>query len=44
MRIVREGLRNQGQQVLEIVLMTPQELSGEAAEAEFTNLVPMVVK
>ena len=43
-RVVLQGLRNQGQQVLEIVLMTQQELSGEAAEAEFARIVPTVVK
>jgi hypothetical protein len=42
--VVLKGIRNQGQQVLEIVLLTPQELSGEAAEAEFAKLVPTVVK
>ncbi|MGI9087266.1 MAG: exosortase/archaeosortase family protein [Chthoniobacterales bacterium] len=42
-RVVREGLRNQGQQVLEVVLMTPQPIDTSAAEAEFAKLLPQVV-
>jgi exosortase len=43
-RVVREGLRNQGQQVLEVVLLTPNEMGNDAAEAEFARLMPNLVK
>lgn len=43
-RVVREGLRNQGQQVLEIVMLTPKPLESEKARAEFARLVPQLVK
>ncbi len=44
MRVVAEGLRNQGQQVLELVMMTPNEISGDAAQAKFAELVPQIVQ
>ena len=43
-RVVREGLRNPGQQVMEFVLMSPQEISGEEAEAKFAALAPEMVE
>jgi exosortase len=43
-RVVREGLRNPGQQVMEFVLMSPQEISGEEAEAKFAALTPEMVE
>ena len=43
LRVVRDGLRNQGQEVLELVMITPNELSSEAAQANFAMLVPQLV-
>jgi exosortase/archaeosortase family protein len=43
-RVVREGLRNPGQQVMEFVLMNPQEISGEEAETKFAALAPEMVE
>lgn len=43
LRVVREGLRNQGQQVLEIVLLTANQLDGSGAQAQFAELVRQVV-
>jgi exosortase len=42
-RVVREGLRNQGQQVMELVMMTTRQLAPTEAEAEFAKLVAGVV-
>ncbi len=42
-RVVREGLRNQGQQVMQLVLLSKQELSAEEAQTEFAALVPGLV-
>ena len=42
-RVVREGLRNQGQQVMELVLLTPNRIDQQEAEAEFAKLVPKLV-
>ncbi|MGI8435320.1 MAG: exosortase/archaeosortase family protein [Chthoniobacterales bacterium] len=44
LRVVLEGSRNQGQQVLELVLLTPTEITGPEAEAEFARLVPEIVR
>ncbi|MDQ3199981.1 MAG: exosortase/archaeosortase family protein, partial [Verrucomicrobiota bacterium] len=44
LRVVREGLRNQGQQVLELVFISRQPLTSEQVESEFAGLVPRVVK
>lgn len=43
-RVVREGLRNQGQQVLEVVILSPRPFDGATAEAEFAKLVPEIVR
>ena len=42
-RVVLEGLRNQGQQVLEVVIMAPRAVGNAAVEAEFAKLVPQIV-
>jgi hypothetical protein len=44
LRVVLEGLRNQGQQVLELVMIMPNEIRSEAAEGEFAQLLPQVCK
>jgi hypothetical protein len=44
LRVVQNGLRNQGQQVLEVVVMTPQALSGAVAQEKFATLVPEIVQ
>jgi len=43
-RVVREGLRNSGQQVMEFILMSGQEINGAEAEAKFATLVPEIVE
>jgi exosortase len=40
---VRNGIRNLGQQVLEVVFLTPRPIDDEAAEARFAELVREVV-
>ncbi len=42
-RVVREGLRNQGQQVLELVLLTPHEIGNDEAETEFARMLPRLI-
>jgi len=44
LRVVRQGLRNQGQQVLEIIMLTPQPIDSVTAEKEFAILVPTLVE
>lgn len=43
LRVVLQGLRNQGQQVLELVMMTPDDLSGATAQAKFAELIPSLI-
>ncbi len=43
-RVVVNGLRNQGQQVMEVVLVTSQPLESEVAETAFANLLPDLAK
>jgi exosortase len=43
-RVVREGLRNPGQQVMQMVLITPSELPPEVAEGRFRELLPQIVR
>ena len=43
LRVVREGLRNQGQQVLEVVLLSPRPIDSAVAESDFARLVPQIV-
>lgn len=38
-RVVRDGIRNLGQQVLEVVFLYPRPVDDEAAEARFADLV-----
>ena len=42
-RAVREGQRNQGQQVLEVVMITPREMPSTAVQGEFAKLAPQIV-
>ncbi len=42
-RVVLQGLRNQGQQVLEIVIMTPHPVPDSLVETEFADLLRQVV-
>ncbi len=42
-RAVREGLRNLGQQVLEVILVAPHRIDPEKAEAKFNALIREVV-
>ena len=44
MRVVREGLRNPGQQVMQLVLIGPAELTAAVAEALFAEQLPEIVK
>jgi exosortase len=44
MRVVMQGLRNQGQQVMELVFTTPREVSRATAEKEFAALLPQLIK
>ncbi len=43
MRVVREGLRNPGQQVMQLVLIGPADLTPPMAEMRFAKLVPELV-
>lgn len=43
LRLVRDGSRNQGQQVMEVVLITARPLGKEEAEAEFARLAKQVI-
>ena len=38
-RVVRQGLRNPGQQVMQMIFIAPNEVGGAAAEARFAKLV-----
>ncbi len=42
-RVVRQGMRNQGQQVMELVMMTTNEISKEDAESAFARMLPSLV-
>ena len=44
LRVVLDGVRNQGQQVLEVVLTTPHEVTNAEAEAWFAQLAQEIVK
>ncbi len=41
--VVRQGLRNQGQQVLELVMLAQGETGNAEAEAKFADLLPEIV-
>ncbi len=43
-RAVREGVRNMGQQVLEIVILSTDPVQRESTEAEFAQLLPRVIQ
>jgi hypothetical protein len=43
-RVVRSGVRNMGQQVIELVLVSSQPSSAQSAEAEFARMLPAIVK
>ncbi len=43
-RVVRNGVRNLGQQVLEIVLVNPARMSDEEADREFAALLPRLLQ
>jgi exosortase len=43
LHVVMHGLRNQGQQVLQFVLLTPRTVTPQAIETEFAELVPRIV-
>ena len=43
-RVVRDGIRNPGQQVMEFVLITREEVGREEAETRFAALVPELVE
>ena len=42
-RVVMEGLRNQGQQVMELVMMTPNEMGNDEAERVFSRMAKQLV-
>jgi exosortase/archaeosortase family protein len=42
-RVVLEGLRNPGQQVMQFLVLSPQQMSGVEAEAQFRELLPQIV-
>jgi hypothetical protein len=42
-RVVRNGIRNRGQQVLELINVTPEHTSDSAADAQFAQLLPSIV-
>jgi hypothetical protein len=42
-QMVKNGVRNLGQQVLEVVILTPSSVSDDAAEEEFANIVKNVI-
>jgi exosortase len=43
-RVVREGLRNPGQQVMEVIFITGKEIGGADAETKFAALLPGLVE
>ena len=43
-RVVLNGSRNRGQQIIEIVLMSSHRLNDDAAEKKFSELVPTLIK
>jgi exosortase len=42
-RVVRNGIRNRGQQVLEMIMVTPPQVGDSAVEEQFGRLVPEIV-
>jgi exosortase len=43
-RVVRDGIRNPGQQVMELIIVSPRHRSSEAAEEQFARLVPKLIR
>jgi hypothetical protein len=43
-RVVREGLRNPGQQVMQLIFLTPSQLGPEQAEGAFGEMLPRIVE
>ena len=43
-RVVRNGIRNRGQQVLEVIIITPPEADESKVEQQFAELVPKLVR
>jgi exosortase len=43
-RVVRDGIRNRGQQIIEVVLLSHEPLSDQQAESEFAKLAPSIIK
>ncbi len=43
-RVVRNGVRNLGQQVLEIVIVNPGPMTDEEADREFSALLPQLIR
>ena len=44
LNVVRRGLRNPGQQVMELILVTSREIPAAEAEARLAELVPNLVR
>jgi exosortase len=43
-RVVRNGVRNMGQQVIELVLVSTKPNSAQLAESEFARILPEIIK
>ena len=43
-RVVFNGVRNLGQQVMQFIFVSPREMSDATAEAKFTELVPKLIQ
>jgi exosortase/archaeosortase family protein len=43
-RVVSNGVRNLGQQVMQLILVSPREVSDASAEAKFAELIPRLIK
>jgi hypothetical protein len=43
-RVVREGIRNPGQQVMELVMITPDQISSLEARDRFARVLPRLIK
>jgi hypothetical protein len=42
--VVREGIRNPGQQVVEFLMVSPRQRTSGEAEEQFTQLVPEIIQ
>jgi len=43
-RVVFNGVRNLGQQVMQLIFVSPREVSDASAEAQFAELIPRLIK